>query len=80
MAELVPIAVFGSRIEAAVACNLLECNGIRAAVFADDGGGLYPPFGEGVRLLVRQEDAGRAREILESPPPSDSETPGQTAS
>ncbi len=73
MSELVSIAVFGSRIEAAVACNLLESNGIQAAVFADDAGGMYPPFGPGVRLMVRQEDADRARAILDSPPALNSE-------
>ena len=78
MAELVSIAVFASRMEASVARNLLESNGIQAAVFADDGGGLYPPFGEGVRLLVRQEDAHRAHEILGAPPTPEDNGPATT--
>lgn len=80
MAELVPIAIFHSRMEAAVACNLLEANGIQAAVFADDAGGLFPPLGAGVRLMVRQEDADRAREILDSPPAPEGDAGGPAES
>lgn len=77
MSQLVSIAVFGSRMEATVACNLLESNGIQAAVFADDAGGLFPPLGEGVRLVVRQEDADRARAILDAPPELEGDAAGQ---
>ncbi len=68
VSDLVTVALFGSVLDAEVARNLLESNGIRAAVFADDAGGMYPPLGAGVRVVVRQEDATRAREILDSPP------------
>lgn len=77
MSDLIAVAVLGSRMEAAVACNLLESHGIQAAVFADDAGGMYPPFGAGVRLMVRQEDAARARAILDAPPELENDAEGQ---
>ena len=44
----------------------LEAADIEALVTADDAGGLQPGLwmGEGVRVLVRAEDAERAKEIL----------------
>ena len=55
-----------SKIEAEIALGALEAADIEAMVSADDAGGLQPGLwvGEGVRVLVRAEDAERASKIL----------------
>ena len=65
-AELVAVGTYPSKIEAELAQGALEAADIDAMVSADDAGGLQPGLwmGEGVRVLVRAEDAERAKEIL----------------
>ena len=67
------VAVVGSRIEAEMVVCLLEEHGIRAAVSADDAGGMRPDLAvQGVRVLVAAEDAADARDVLgadAAPPP-----------
>ena len=68
MSELVFIQAFSNRFEAEQAQHYLEEQGIDAFVKADDGGGMYPGLSlgrKGVRLMVRDEDATRAKEALE---------------
>jgi C_GCAxxG_C_C family probable redox protein len=68
MSELVFIRAYGNRFEAEQAQQYLETLGIDAMVQADDVGGMYAGLSlgkKGVRLLVRDEDALRAREALE---------------
>jgi len=45
----------------------LESEGIPAIVLKDDAGGMLPQFQmvEGVRLMVREEELERARELLD---------------
>ena len=64
--ELVAVGTYPNKIDAELAQGALEAANIEAMVTADDAGGLQPGLwmGEGVRVLVRAEDAERAREIL----------------
>lgn len=64
--ELVAVGTYPNRIDADLAQSALEAAEIEAIVTADDAGGLQPGLwvGEGVRVLVRAEDAERAKEIL----------------
>jgi Putative prokaryotic signal transducing protein len=70
--DLVSVAEASSEMEAAMICGYLESNGIEAS---SDGGGVFQPLGvtlragagPGVRrqeILVRPEDAERARQLL----------------
>ena len=64
--KLVTVGTYPNKIDAELAQGALEAADIEAMVTADDAGGLQPGLwvGEGVRVLVRAEDAERAREIL----------------
>jgi hypothetical protein len=64
--KLVAVATYPNKIDAELAQGALEAAEIEAIVTADDAGGLQPQLwvGEGVRVLVRAEDAERAKEIL----------------
>jgi len=64
--KLVAVGSYLNRIDAEIAQGALEAADIEALVTADDAGGLQPGLwmGEGVRVLVRAEDAERAKEIL----------------
>jgi len=64
--ELVPIGTFMNHIQADLAQGALETAGIECAISADDAGGQWAGGGR-IRLLVREEDAKRAMEILNSP-------------
>jgi len=67
MADLVVIKRFLYRYKAEHAQSLLKDNGIDSIVQADDLGGYRPHLNFGrdnVRLLVRQEDAQKAQEVL----------------
>ena len=66
MSPSVSIASFANTVEAEVAKNLLETNGIHAAIMADDAGGMMFPFTNEVKLMVLEDDADLARQILES--------------
>ena len=67
--ELVILRTFSNRFEADLARSALEAASIESMVRHDDAGGMRPGLwvGRGVELLVRREDAERAREILEKP-------------
>jgi hypothetical protein len=71
--ELVVVRTFSDRIEADLAHSALEAAGIESMVSGDDAGGVQPGLwtGEGVALLVREEDADSAREILDVEPKSE---------
>jgi len=61
----VPVAVVTSRIEAELIVGALRSQGVRAAIFADDLGGIQPQWQqEGVQVLVAAEDEAVARQIL----------------
>ena len=61
----VSVAVVDSRIEAELIAGLLRSHGVRAAVVADDAGGLEPQLQQdGVRVLVARSDEATARELL----------------
>ena len=64
--KLVAVGTYPNKIDAELAQGALEAADIEAMVTADDAGGLQPGLwvGEGVRVLVRAEDAERAKEIL----------------
>jgi hypothetical protein len=74
----VVVARYSYRHEAEFAKSYLDAAGIQSAIFADDAGGVEVAlsFSNSVRVLVRPEDAERAREILstatsQSSPPED---------
>ncbi len=63
--KLIVVADFPNRIDAEIAQSALEAAGIESFVSADDAGGLRPNLWlSGVRLVVRDEDARRALEVL----------------
>jgi hypothetical protein len=67
--QLVVVRTFGSGPEADMAKGALEAAGIDAMIQADTAGGMRPHLawaGSGFKLLVREEDAGAARDLLES--------------
>jgi len=66
--NLVIVRVFSTGLEAEVAKSALEAAGIVAIVQADTAGGMRPHIawaGSGFRILVREEDASAARDVLE---------------
>lgn len=64
--ELAVIRIFHYRHEAELARSALAADAIEPMLQADDAGsqGLGIQFIRGVKLLVREEDRGRAEEIL----------------
>ncbi len=66
MSRTVTVETFANTLDAEVAKNLLESGGIHATVVADDAGGMLFPLTDNVRLMVLEENAGAAREILRS--------------
>jgi len=63
--ELVSIETFVNRLDAELASSVLAASGIDAVVSPDDAGGGYAGvIAFGVRLLVRAEDAERAKALL----------------
>jgi len=65
--EMIVLQTFPNRIEAEMAESALRGAEIDAMVSGDDAGGVEPGlWTRGVRLLVWQEDAERAREVLGS--------------
>lgn len=67
MAEptLVQIETFVNRLDAELASSVLTAAGIDAVVSPDDAGGAYAGVAAlAVRLLVREQDAERARTVL----------------
>ena len=61
----VSVAVVASRTEAELIVGMLRSNGLRAAVSADDAGGVEPQLQlQGVRVLVAASDEATARQLL----------------
>jgi len=66
--EVVVVQAFGSQWEADMAKSALEAAGISAMIQADAAGGMRPHIAwasGGFKVLVREEDAEAAREVLE---------------
>ena len=64
--ETIVLNVFVTEIDASMAQDILQDDGIKAFVFKDDAGGMEPHLQRtnGVRLVVNRVDADRARKIL----------------
>ncbi len=68
MASLVCIKTFANRMEAGMVKSMLEANGIKASVSADDAGGMRPDLGftsGGVKLFVLEDNVAAAVELLD---------------
>ena len=65
--ETIVLKVFVTEMDASMAQDILQDDGIEAFVFKDDAGGMEPHLQRtnGVRLVVNRVDAHRARRILE---------------
>jgi hypothetical protein len=71
--DLIAVGMYLTDIDAELARSALEAAEIDAIIRADDCGGARPHMWMGgVQLIVREEDADRAREILalEPSPPA----------
>lgn len=69
MSKFVTVHTFPSRIEAELAKSLLESHEVNSIVMADDAGGMRPypmSYSYGVELKVSEEDAEKARSILQN--------------
>jgi Putative prokaryotic signal transducing protein len=69
-AKLVVVQSCGSRPEADLAKGLLEDAGILAMIQSDTAGGMREHLawsGAGFKILVREEDAAMARDVLTPP-------------
>jgi hypothetical protein len=65
--SLVVIRTFLNHIDADLAKSALDAAGIESFVRSDDCGGTRPHLWmSGVQLIVREEDAARATELLDS--------------
>jgi len=76
-AKLVVVQSFGSRAQADLARGALEDAGIQAMIKADTAGGMREHLawsGAGFQILVREEDATVARDML-TPPAEGYESP-----
>jgi nucleoside phosphorylase len=76
--DLVVVRAFGTQIEADLAKSMLESAGIDAMIQADTAGGMRPhlAWGDlGFRVLVREDDAETARDVLNPPPEVPAEPP-----
>ena len=65
--NLAAVQAFATQVDADLAKSLLESAGIDAMIQADRAGGMRDHLawsGFGFKLLVREEDASSAREIL----------------
>ena len=75
--KLVVVQSYGSRLPADMAKGALEDAGIQAMIQADTAGGMREHLawgGAGFKILVREEDATLAREVL-NPPTEAGENP-----
>jgi hypothetical protein len=71
--DLIIVQTFGTRPEAELAKSELDAEGIDAMIQADTVGGMREHIawtGSGFKILVREQDAAAAREIL-APPEGD---------
>jgi hypothetical protein len=69
MDDLQIVKIFNSRVNADIAKNILESNGIKAMISGDDAGGMRPDFlmaMGGAKLMVLQKDLEKAVEILDA--------------
>jgi hypothetical protein len=66
--DLITIRVFMSQSEASIAKGALEAFGVACMITHDDCAGQRPSMTmvEGIRLIVRADDAAQAEEILKS--------------
>lgn len=65
--KLVVVHAYGTRLEAELANGALEDAGIQAMIQADAAGGMREHLawsGTGFKILVREEDAAAARDVL----------------
>jgi len=64
--EVVVLKVFTNDLDAAMARDVLQDEGVTAFVFKDDSGGMEPHLQRtnGVSLMVSAADAQRAHQIL----------------
>jgi len=68
--DLVVVQAFGTQLEADLAKSVLESAGIDAMIQADRAGGMRDHLawsGFGFKVLVRDEDASAARDVLRPP-------------
>ena len=68
MSRLVCIKTFANRVEAGMAKSMLEANGIKASVSADDAGGWRPDLGfttGGIKLFILEDNADVAVKLLD---------------
>jgi hypothetical protein len=61
--ELVVLSTFRSVTDAQIAKGILDAAAIESTIRSDNAGGLYPAL-DTADLLVRADDAERAREAL----------------
>jgi hypothetical protein len=68
MKNLKTLKIFNSRIDAEVIKSMLESYDIKAWIFSDDAGGMYPATMStaGVRLMIHESDFETALNILEN--------------
>lgn len=66
--ETVILKVFVTEMDAVMARDVLQDEGVTAYVFKDDGGGMEPHLQRtnGVRLMVNGADTERANRILKN--------------
>ncbi len=64
--DLVTLSTFRSTADAQIAKGILDEAGIESMIRADNAGGMYPAI-SGADLLVRSEDADKARDALQNP-------------
>ena len=65
--ELVPLASYGSRLEAELVVQQLESAGIDAVLASDSAGGMVPSLsamGAGPSVMVRADDVAAAEAVL----------------
>jgi len=69
MSDLVAIRTLSSELEANVVKSALDAFGVECMISSDDCGGQRPPLAltQGIRVLVKAEDAERAEEVLTIP-------------
>lgn len=68
MDEIVEIARYGTVFSAEIALAHLESLGIKASLSTDNAGGVIPSLtglSSGAKVIVRAEDAERAKDALE---------------
>lgn len=64
----VVVGNYENEIDAEIAKGHLEASGISAAIFKDDGGGMFPSLQntEGVQLTVSESQREKARNVLQT--------------